>query len=61
MTMTMTREKMRAIQAAHPNPVIRFHSCTCGAAPGTKPGHRTTEPLVRTEKGYRCSRCGRDA
>lgn len=57
----MTREKMKAIQAEPKDQVIRHHSCTCGSAPGTKPEHRTTEPLIRTQTGYACSRCGREA
>lgn len=61
MAETMTKARMHQIQREPKNPVLRFHSCTCGAAPGAKPEHQTTEPLRRTEKGYRCTRCGREA
>ncbi len=49
---TMTREKMRAIQALPTQQIVRVHSCACG------------QPLVRVAprdaaNRYRCTRCGR--
>jgi predicted SprT family Zn-dependent metalloprotease len=58
--LTMTKAKMLAIQAVPSRPIYRVHSCTCGAAPGTKPEFRVTEPIVRDGKVYRCSRCRRE-
>lgn len=60
---TMTRKRMLAVQSVPKRPVRRFHSCTCGDAPGTKPEDRTTQPLIRGPKPdtYLCARCGRES